>query len=151
MKNKIFEKNKKSNNYYANEELNYYQLHFKNKNVNYFAETNLEIKSKNAINRQCYYYLNIFLFKNKFYKHFENSKKDRRANSSICSNHFFKKPKTYPLYPFIETSNFQSEKIIKSLFDSAFEIDIDQTFRYYYYVMTTIKLKFEKKKSIIII
>ena len=74
----------------------------------------------------------MFLFKNELYKHFENLKKDRRANSLLCLNYSFKKPKIYSLHFFIEVLNFQNfikvkkklEKIIKSLFNSVFEIDI---------------------------
>ena len=112
-----------------------------------------------VINYQCHYYLTSFLFKNEFYKHLENSERGRRANLLLCLNHSFKKSKTffkkfeiYSFYSFIEALNFSNfikvkeklGKVIKSLFDFVYEIDIDQVFQRYHYVKVVIKLKFKK-------
>ena len=80
-------------------------------------------------------------------------------NLSLCLNYslkksktFFKKFEVYSFYSFIKTLNFLNfikvkeklKKVIKSLFDFVYEIDINQAFRQYYYVKIVIKLKFEK-------
>ena len=142
--NEVPEENREPDNYYADEELDYYQPRPEDESAGYFAGTDPGVKSRNPAGHQCRHCLTMFSSKNELHKHLGNSGKGRRANASSCPGHPSKEPEAYSQEPeAYPTHPFPEAKVIKSSVDSVSEVGTGQAFRQYHYAMAAIKLKLE--------
>lgn len=139
-------------NYYADEDLDYYQPRQEDETDGYFAgavghsATASGTTKVSTVTYQCRRCHAIFLSKNELHRHLGNPGRGRQAQTSSCLGYPIKDPAIYPASAETSTEapSQPSSKIIKSSANSALEVGTGHAFRQYHYAMAAIQLDLEK-------
>ena len=149
-----------ASNYYADEDLDYYQPQPEDESVGFFAASAVDGHSvdrhgksyHSVISYQCRRCHSVFLSKNELHRHLGSPGKGRKKSPSDCPGVPFQDPlqdaiahpAAVEAAPELETNGSKDEnknkKIIKSSADSAFEVGTGHAFRQYHYAMAQFQL-----------